>query len=92
VLCVECDGREYHSGGDNICRDMDRDDWLKENKGIQTLRFRGARLNRDPFACAYEALDAIGASSSRYTPRRKFNKPADVPCDPENDDADRDID
>jgi very-short-patch-repair endonuclease len=84
VLCVECDGREFHT---NVQRDIDRDWWF-EQKGIKTLRFSGGRILKDPYGCAYEVLAAIGAPSPRYTQRRKFGKPVAVQFDPDSDEAD----
>lgn len=54
LVCVECDGREFH----NAAKDHERDVAMIAI-GICTVRFSGSRLRRDAFQCAHEALEAV---------------------------------
>lgn len=60
VVCVECDGRDFHARTtEQRFRDRQRDiDMVMQ--GIKTLRFSGARLRSDAFKCAQEAIGAVG--------------------------------
>jgi len=56
VVCVECDGHEFHKATDEQRnRDRIRDDAIKA-MGVKVLRFSGKQIKRDPFGCAYEAI------------------------------------
>lgn len=55
VLCVECDGKAFHDAERDQARDV-----ALIHAGIQTLRFSGARLRKDSFLCAREALEEFG--------------------------------
>lgn len=60
TVCVECDGKQFHrETWDQVERDRKRDLTLLA-MGIKTLRFSGARLRKDAYACAKEALQALG--------------------------------
>lgn len=59
VLCVECDGHEYHKlTPKQIDRDLRRDQWFARHC-IETLRFTGRMLTRDPYKCAHRALRKV---------------------------------
>lgn len=49
-VCVECDGREFHSTPEQIARDNDKEKHFKE-QGIETLRFSGSEIYRKPDLC-----------------------------------------
>ena len=57
-LAIECDGKAFHSNLHQRRRDMQRDDYMR-GKLITTLRFSGARIRKDSFACAWEALEEV---------------------------------
>lgn len=60
VVCVECDGREFHARtNEQRFRDQQRDIEMVA-QGIKTLRFSGSRLRADAFKCAREAIAAVG--------------------------------
>lgn len=58
LVCVECDGKAFHSTPQQIRRDMQRADYM-QGKLIATLRFSGKRIRKDSFACAWEALEEV---------------------------------
>lgn len=58
LVCVECDGKAYHSLPHQKRRDMQRDNYMR-GKLITTLRFSGSRIRKDSFACAWEALEEV---------------------------------
>lgn len=58
LVCVECDGKAFHSTPQQKRRDMQRDDYMR-GKLITTLRFSGKRIRKDSFACAWEALEEV---------------------------------
>lgn len=59
VICVECDGKEFHTSAEQQQRDYDRDAFLM-GKSIATVRFTGGQLKRDAYACAYKAIGELG--------------------------------
>lgn len=67
VLCVECDGEAFHRATtEQRLSDKARDNYMLA-RGVDTLRFSGARLKRDAFMCAREALARIGVASNETT-------------------------
>jgi len=58
VVCIECDGEQFHASVEQKQRDYERDAFLR-GKLIQTVRFTGRHLRRDAYACAYKALDML---------------------------------
>jgi very-short-patch-repair endonuclease len=62
-LCVECDGKDFHRATqEQRNRDNERDQWFRA-KLIATKRFSGARIMRDPYKCAREAIrELVGGS------------------------------
>jgi len=57
VVCVECDGHEFHKATDEQRnRDRIRDDAIRA-MGVKVLRFSGKQIKRDPYACAHAAID-----------------------------------
>lgn len=98
VLCVECDGKEFHKGYANRLRDSQRDLWFRK-KGIATVRLQGSRLWKDPYACAYEVLHELGIPDMPVVPEKAYwptwMREAEAELarrdDPDSDDSDRDI-
>lgn len=59
LICVECDGAEFHRKPKQIERDAERDVALRSDL-ISTMRFTGAQLRRDAFDCARRVLNECG--------------------------------
>jgi len=57
-LVVECDGFQFHSDKEAFTRDRRRDRLLKSN-GIDTLRFSGPEIYRDPAKAGIELFDYL---------------------------------
>ncbi len=68
VICVECDGKEFHSGREAIERDRRRD-YHFACRGIHTMRFSGSRLWSDPFGCARDVFSELGIKDGDQEPR-----------------------
>ena len=49
-LCVEADGKDFHSAPDDISRDQRRTKYLAE-LGWTVIRFTGSRINKDLYGC-----------------------------------------
>lgn len=58
TMAVECDGEQFHSLPDQIEYDKQRDAYFLE-RGIKTLRFRGAHIYADASFCIDEIYRAI---------------------------------
>jgi very-short-patch-repair endonuclease len=59
VVCLECDGHDYHKATiAQRSRDFERDLWM-ERKLIRPLRFSGKQITRDSYACALKAISAV---------------------------------
>ena len=58
LVCVECDGYEFHGTPEAIARDAERDRALNL-MGVETIRFRGATIHRDQWRCAHRAIEAV---------------------------------
>lgn len=58
-LVVECDGWDYHSTKEQVNCDNERDRELLLVCGIPTIRFTGREINKDPYACAKQAIEAL---------------------------------
>lgn len=50
ILAVECDGKGFHTSPEQVEHDQKRDEYFK-SKGIKTIRFTGAEINRDVSFC-----------------------------------------
>lgn len=75
VVCVECDGHEFHRASiDQRARDGKRDLWMR-GKMIETLRFSGKQIMRDSFACARKAISEVTREND---PNQGFETPGDV--------------
>lgn len=67
ALCIECDGHEFHRATpQQMARDAARDADLRKSR-IETLRLSGARLRKDAYACAREALGMLGVQLPELT-------------------------
>lgn len=65
MVCVECDGRQFHrSTPEQRTRDEIRDSWFRR-WGIDVVRFTGSQIMRDPFKCAHEAMTKITGEPTR---------------------------
>ena len=59
VICVECDGHHYHRANvKQLYRDMDRDAWFR-SKHIDTMRFAGWRIHKDPYRCVQQVVQQL---------------------------------
>lgn len=63
-LCVECDGKEYHSSEEDKEKDLTRDEFLKK-KGIKTVRFTGTEI--------YKYSDKIAISIANLLENMVYN-------------------
>lgn len=59
LICVECDGAEFHKKPHQRARDDQRDTAL-QSELITTRRLSGSQLRRDAFECAREVLNECG--------------------------------
>lgn len=69
-LCVEADGKDYHSSPADIARDQRRDSYLS-NLGWTVLRFTGTEINKSAHQCA----DRIQHVYSKLLEREKLPEP-----------------
>lgn len=75
VVCVECDGHDFHKASrDQQTRDIERDHWMK-GKLIETLRFSGKQITRDSYGCAQKAIAAVTRESGQ---NRGFESPGEA--------------
>lgn len=58
MICVECDGAEFHSSPEQRERDGKRDKYFFEH-GLEVLRFRGNLIRRDCYMCADRAIEKL---------------------------------
>lgn len=74
VICVECDGQDYHKATRaQQTRDIERDHWMR-GKLIETLRFSGKQITRDSYGCAQKAIAAVTRENG---PNRGFENPGE---------------
>jgi hypothetical protein len=57
-LCLECDGKEYHSSKEDKEKDLVRDEFLKK-KGIKTLRYTGTEIYKYSDKVAYDIANFL---------------------------------
>jgi very-short-patch-repair endonuclease len=61
-ICIECDGKEFHSSKEDVEHDKRRDEYFKE-RGIKTYRYSGSDINYNAQFCAecvlHEAKEAL---------------------------------
>lgn len=62
-LAVEADGREFHDSG----KDAERDRIVLERHGLETLRFTGQQIARDPDQCVQEILSRLDSIKIQCT-------------------------
>ena len=63
---IECDGHDFHERTkDQVRRDKKRDRWF-QTRGIQTIRFAGSEIWKDPLKYAEEAWEVYYAASRRH--------------------------
>lgn len=75
LVCVECDGHDFHRATfAQIERDVNRDQWFNL-RNIKVCRFTGKQIMRDPYKCAYQALEAIGWTDVRDRGAETFAAP-----------------
>lgn len=59
-VVVECDGKEFHDGVENVKRDLDRDAAILNNpRVLDVVRFDGRDILRDPQGCGQCAAKAV---------------------------------
>lgn len=58
MLCVECDGHEFHSTPEDIAYDRLRDEFFAE-KGIETLRITGSEIYKNANFCIDNILHIL---------------------------------
>lgn len=59
-VVIECDGKEFHDGVENVKRDLDRDVAILGNKRVlDVLRLDGRDILRDPQGSAHRAAKAV---------------------------------
>lgn len=57
LICVECDGKEFHRATvDQIRRDAERDEWMRKHRSIKTMRFSGAYITKLSGRCVEDVL------------------------------------
>lgn len=57
-ICIECDGREWHSTATQKAHDRRRTAYLRR-KGWKVIRFSGRQINRDVKRCVRRVRDEI---------------------------------
>jgi len=67
LVCLECDGAEWHRANQGQRkRDAERDLYFA-GKMILPVRFSGKQIWRDSYACAYRVIDEVtGGNSQRH--------------------------
>lgn len=58
ALLIECDGKDFHTGPDQIKHDM-RKDQAAQDRGFLTMRFTGSQIHRNADGCAKEIFDFV---------------------------------
>lgn len=59
-VVVECDGKEFHDGVENVKRDLNRDvSILANNRVLDVVRFDGKSILQNPQWCAEQAARAV---------------------------------
>ena len=59
-IIVECDGKEFHDGVQNVIKDVDRDVRLLANERVlDVVRFEGREIMRSAQKCAQRAAEAV---------------------------------
>lgn len=61
TVCVECDGKDFHSSPEQVQYDLDRDAYF-QNNGIETIRFSGAEIKKRPRSCVDEIISRLHTS------------------------------
>ena len=65
LVCLECDGAEWHRANDaQRQRDAERNRYFA-GKMIQPVRFTGKQIYRDPHGCAHRAIEAVTGGNSK---------------------------
>lgn len=67
TVCVECDGKAFHSSSEQRRRDGVRD-YFFACSDIHTIRFTGSRLWSDPFGCARDVLAELDVEKPTQRP------------------------
>ncbi len=58
ALLIECDGKEFHSGPDQIAHDQKKDQ-AAHDLGFLTMRFTGSKIHRNADGCAKEIFGFV---------------------------------
>jgi very-short-patch-repair endonuclease len=59
-VVIECDGKAFHDGVENVTRDVNRDVAILANKRVlDVVRFDGKDILRTPQLCAQRAAQAV---------------------------------
>lgn len=58
LICVECDGHDFHTTPEQIEYDTKRDEYYLEN-GIKTFRYTGSEISKDPDFIVQDILHKI---------------------------------
>lgn len=62
-LIVECDGKEFHDGVNNVIKDVERDVRLLKNKRVlDIVRLDGSAILRNPSACARSVASSLASA------------------------------
>jgi very-short-patch-repair endonuclease len=64
-LVVECDGHEFHANKLAAARDRERDRRLLALAGIQTIRFTGSEVYKEPLRCARQVAFTLRQTLNR---------------------------
>lgn len=63
-ICVECDGREYHTSPEHKEYDRKRDEFFLEH-GLKTMRFTGWDIKNFPMDCVKHILDELSKNMEK---------------------------
>jgi len=58
ALLIECDGKEFHSGPEQIAHDQKKDQ-AANDLGFLTMRFTGSQIHRNADGCAKEIFGFV---------------------------------
>lgn len=58
IVCIECDGSQFHSTKEQLEYDKTRDDYFLSH-GIKTLRFTGSQINSNVKFCVDEIIHIV---------------------------------